>query len=155
RALFASRSFRDELRAMSPPGSWVAALGPSWEGIFLRYSPVAAHTSWLDAPLSEIAEVRGGGPVDLVLGPALESTLACQIGVPIMNVDEKMVAQLIRHPAGILALSDAGAHVDTLCDQGFTTHLLGHWVRELQALALEEAVRLLTSVPARLYGLAR
>jgi len=54
-----------------------------------------------------------------------------------------------------LALSDAGAHVDTLADQGFTTYLLGHWVRELQALSLEQAVRLLTSVPARLYGLRR
>jgi N-acyl-D-aspartate/D-glutamate deacylase len=53
----------------------------------------------------------------------------------------------------VLALSDAGAHVDTLCDQGFTTTLLGHWVRERGTLALEEAVRLLTSVPAERYGL--
>ncbi|MFQ5667791.1 MAG: amidohydrolase family protein, partial [Candidatus Binatia bacterium] len=37
--------------------------------------------------------------------------------------------------------------------QGFTSYLLGHWVRELQALSLEEAVRCLTSAPARLYGL--
>jgi N-acyl-D-amino-acid deacylase len=63
------------------------------------------------------------------------------------------VAELIRHPAGLLALSDAGAHVDTLCDQGFTTYLLGHWVRELGALPVEEAVRLVTSVPADRYGL--
>jgi N-acyl-D-aspartate/D-glutamate deacylase len=70
-----------------------------------------------------------------------------------MNHDERAVRELIRHPAGLLALSDAGAHVDTLCDQGFTTYLLGHWVRELGALSLEEAVRLLTSVPAARYGL--
>src|SRR5262249_48028787 len=49
---------------------------------------------------------------------------------------------------------DAGAHMDTLCDQGFTTYLLGHWARERGALALEEAVRLVTSVPAERYGLA-
>jgi len=54
----------------------------------------------------------------------------------------------------VVALSDAGAHMDTLCDQGFTTYLLGHWVRERGALALEEAVRLVTSVPAERYGLA-
>ena len=54
----------------------------------------------------------------------------------------------------MLALSDAGAHMDTLCDQGFTTYLLGHWVRERGVLGLEEAVRLLTSVPAERYGLA-
>jgi N-acyl-D-amino-acid deacylase len=152
RALFASAAFRDELRAMSPAGSWVAALGPSWDQIFLRFSPVAAHASWLDLPLSQIAVARGGDAVDALLDLSLESDLASQFGVPIMNVDEKMVAQLFRHPAGILALSDAGAHVDTLSDQGFTTYLLGHWVRELQALPLEEAVRLLTCAPARLYG---
>ena len=36
RALFASSAFRDELRALSPSGSWVAALAPSWEQIFLQ-----------------------------------------------------------------------------------------------------------------------
>jgi N-acyl-D-aspartate/D-glutamate deacylase len=61
---------------------------------------------------------------------------------------------MIRHPAGVLALSDAGAHMDTLCDQGFSTYLLGHWVRERGALSLEEAVRLLTHEPATRYGLA-
>jgi N-acyl-D-aspartate/D-glutamate deacylase len=71
-----------------------------------------------------------------------------------MNVDEEVVGQLLRHPAGIVALSDAGAHVDTLADQGFTSTLLAHWVRELGVLRLEDAVRLVTSVPAALYGLS-
>ncbi len=154
RALFRSQAFRDELRAMSAAGSWVAALGPSWEQIFLRLSPLAAHADYMDWPLSEVARARQGNPVDALLDLSLESDLACQFGIPIMNTDETIVGQLLRHPAGILALSDAGAHVDTLSDQGFTTHLLGHWVRERQALRLEDAVRLLTSAPARLYGLA-
>jgi N-acyl-D-aspartate/D-glutamate deacylase len=154
RALFASSTFRDELRAMSPAGSWVAALAPSWQQIFLRHSPVAAHAGWTDAPLAQVAGARGGDPVDALLDLSLESDLRCQFGIPIMNTDERIVSELIRHPAGILALSDAGAHVDTLSDQGFTTHLLSHWVRERQALSLEEAVRLLTSAPAELYGLS-
>jgi N-acyl-D-aspartate/D-glutamate deacylase len=152
-ALFAGEGFRNDLRAMSPTGSWVAALGPSWDGIFLRHSPVAAHAAWTDRPLSQIAAARGGDEVDALLDLSLESDLRCQFGIPIMNTDERVVGELIRHPAGILALSDAGAHVDTLSDQGFTTYLLSHWVRELRALSLEEAVRLLTSAPARLYGL--
>ncbi|HXQ22287.1 MAG TPA: amidohydrolase family protein [Candidatus Acidoferrales bacterium] len=153
RALFASTGFRDGLRAMSPSGSWVAALAPSWEQIFLRLSPVAAHATYIDWPLTRIAATRAADPVDTLLDLSLESDLACQFGIPILNTDESIVAQLIRHPGGVLALSDAGAHVDTLADQGFTTYLLGHWVRELQALTLEEAVRLLTNTPARLYGL--
>ena len=152
RALFASSTFRDELRAMSPAGSWVVALAPSWQQMFLRHSPVAAHAAWTDVPLIQIAAARGGDPVDAFLDLSLESDLLCQFGIPILNTDERIVSELIRHPAGILALSDAGAHVDTLSDQGFTTYLLSHWVRERQALSLEEAVRLLTSAPARLYG---
>ena len=41
-------------------------------------------------------------------------------------------------------LSDAGAHVTQLCDADYATHLLAYWVREQQALPLEEAVWRLT-----------
>jgi N-acyl-D-aspartate/D-glutamate deacylase len=92
-------------------------------------------------------------PLDAFCDLVLAEDLATQWGAVILNGDEEAVAALLRDPAGLLALSDAGAHVDTLSDQGFTTYLLGHWVRERGTLALEEAVRLLTDVPARRYGL--
>jgi N-acyl-D-amino-acid deacylase len=154
RALLSSQTFRDELRNMSPQGAWVAALAPSWEQIFVRWSPLAAHDQWIDWSVAQIAAARGADAVDSLLDLGLESELACQFGIPILNTDEAIVGELIRHPAGILALSDAGAHVDTLSDQGFTTYLLSHWVRERQALSLEDAVRRLSSAPARLYGLS-
>ena len=53
----------------------------------------------------------------------------------------------------LIALGDGGAHVDMLCDSGYPTYLLGTWVRERQALTLEEAVRALTSDPADLFGI--
>jgi N-acyl-D-amino-acid deacylase len=152
-ALFASKQFRDDLRQMSPKGAWVAALAPGWDQIFVRMSPLAVHQELVDNSVAAISERRQADPVDTLLDLALEADLACQFGIPIMNVDESRVGDLIRHPAGILALSDAGAHVDTLADQGFTSTLLGHWVRELGALSLPEAVRLVTTVPARVYGL--
>jgi N-acyl-D-aspartate/D-glutamate deacylase len=154
RALLASAAFRDELRQMSSGGHFVAALGPSWHHILLRFSPHPGHQALLDRSIADVVAERGGDPVDTLLDLALEGDLACQFGIPIMNVDEDVVGRLLRHPAGIVALSDAGAHVDTLADQGFTTTLLAHWVRELGVLSLEEAVRLVTSVPAALYGLA-
>ena len=49
--------------------------------------------------------------------------------------------------------SDAGAHLDMMCGAIYTTALLGHGVREFEVVSLEEAVHLLTDVPARLYGL--
>ena len=131
-----SRAFRDELRGMSTGGSFVAALGPSWGHIFPRLSASPAHAQWIDRSIADIVAARGGDPVDTLLDLALEADLDCQFGIPIMNTDEATVAQLLRHPAGVIALSDAGAHVDTLADQGFTTTLLAHWARDLGALLI-------------------
>jgi N-acyl-D-aspartate/D-glutamate deacylase len=153
-ALFRSTEFRDELRAISAGNRFVAALGPGWDQIFLRLSPHAEHRTHLDTSVADIAARRGRDEADTLLDLALESDLGCQYGIPILNNDEAVVGRLLRHPAGIIALSDAGAHVDTLADQGFTTSLLSHWVRERGAFSLEEAVRLVTSVPAALYGIA-
>src|SRR5690606_10096545 len=52
-----------------------------------------------------------------------------------------------------LGLSDAGAHGDQLCDANFSTHLLGYWVREQQALTLEQAIWRLTGQPATFLNL--
>jgi len=153
RQRLAGRPLRDELRDLSRGGSFVAALGRSWHHILLRASSVPQHAPLIDRSIAEIAAGRRADEVDTLLDLALEADLDCQFGIPIMNIDEDVVGQLLRHPAGIVALSDAGAHVDTLADQGFTTTLLAHWVRELGVLRLEEAVRLVTSVPAGLYGL--
>ena len=71
-----------------------------------------------------------------------------------VNTDENEVRELITDPATVLGLSDAGAHASQLCDACFATDMLGRWVREKRALALEDAVRIMTSRPADLYGLA-
>jgi N-acyl-D-aspartate/D-glutamate deacylase len=101
-----------------------------------------------------VAAERGVHPVDLVLDLALASELEARFRVAVFNTDEAAVAELLRHPGTVLGLSDAGAHASQLCDACFSTHLLGHWVRERGTLALEEAVRLLTSRPAEVFGLS-
>ncbi|MEZ5741932.1 MAG: amidohydrolase family protein [Burkholderiaceae bacterium] len=60
---------------------------------------------------------------------------------------------MLQHPASLVSLSDAGAHLTFFNDAGFGLHLLGHWVRDLNVLSLPEAVRRLTRQPADLYGL--
>ena len=69
------------------------------------------------------------------------------------NAVDEGVAELLRHPAGVVALSDAGAHLMYLCDAGFGLYLLGHWVRERGLFDLPEGVRRLTSHQAGLYGI--
>jgi N-acyl-D-aspartate/D-glutamate deacylase len=63
------------------------------------------------------------------------------------------VRPLVTDPRFLIGLSDGGAHVDQLCDAGYATYLLGTWVRERQALTLEEGVRRLTSEVAELFGI--
>ena len=69
------------------------------------------------------------------------------------EADWKMRAQVWRNRDAVIGGSDAGAHLDMMCGAIYTTSLLGHGVREHQVVTLEEAVRLITDVPARLYGL--
>ena len=65
------------------------------------------------------------------------------------------VAPLLKHEQGVVALSDAGAHLIYFCDAGFGLHFLQHWVRETGSFTLEEGVRKLTSDPAAKYRIPR
>ena len=70
----------------------------------------------------------------------------------IANDDVDEVGRLLVHDHVILGLSDAGAHVDQLCDAPLPTDLLGTWVRDRGAISLEHAVRKLTGEPADMFG---
>jgi N-acyl-D-aspartate/D-glutamate deacylase len=62
-------------------------------------------------------------------------------------------AEVWQDPRAIVGGSDAGAHLDTMCGAIYSTSMLGDGVRARGLLSWEQAVRLLTDVPARLYGL--
>ena len=109
---------------------------------------------FVGATLAEVAAARGGDPIDALFDLARADGLATRFSMLLLNYDEDRVAELLQQPDGLIALSDAGAHVSVLCDAGYATHLLGHWVRERSVLRLEEAVRRLTSMPADAYGVA-
>ena len=103
--------------------------------------------------LAEIAAARGGDVIDALFDVAQTDDLAPRFTMLLLNYDEDRVGDLLRQPESLIALSDAGAHVSVLCDAGYATHLLGHWVRERGLFTWEEAVRRLTAVPAALYGI--
>ena len=92
-------------------------------------------------------------PVDFALDLGLASDLEARFRIAVMNQDEGAVAELLSHPSVVLGLSDAGAHASQLCDGCFSTHLLSHWVREKRVLSVEQAVRLLTSRSADVFGI--
>ena len=64
-------------------------------------------------------------------------------------------AELLVHPASVLGLGDGGAHVDLICDAGYPSFLLSYWARDRArgTVALETAIKILTSEPTLMYGL--
>jgi N-acyl-D-aspartate/D-glutamate deacylase len=62
-------------------------------------------------------------------------------------------SELWHHQDVMLGGSDAGAHLDRMCGSPYPTRFLGDSIRGRQLVAVEEAVRLMTDVPARVFGL--
>lgn len=58
-----------------------------------------------------------------------------------------------QHEDVMLGGSDAGAHLDRMCGAPYTTRFLGDCLRGRKLVPLEQAVRMLTDDPARLFGL--
>ncbi|MFE5936183.1 amidohydrolase family protein [Streptomyces sp. NPDC056470] len=57
------------------------------------------------------------------------------------------------HEDVMLGGSDAGAHLDRMCGAPYTTRFLGDCLRGRKLLPLEQAVKMLSDDPARLFGL--
>ncbi len=77
---------------------------------------------------------------------------------PIFNYNDGSLAtvrEMLDHPRALSGLSDAGAHVGTVCDASFSTFMLSHWVAQSGPLAmpLEQAVEMMTRRNARYLGL--
>jgi N-acyl-D-amino-acid deacylase len=102
----------------------------------------------------DVAAERGVHPIDLMLDLGLATDLDARFRMAVANNNEDEVAELLLDPHMVVGLSDAGAHASQLCDACQATYLLGRWVREKQALSLEQAVRMLTSRPAEVFGIA-
>jgi N-acyl-D-aspartate/D-glutamate deacylase len=78
---------------------------------------------------------------------------------PIFNYnggDLAVVHEMLQHPRALAGLSDAGAHVGTVCDASFSTFMLTHWARDRAGprLPLQQVVQMLSARNAAYLGLA-
>jgi N-acyl-D-aspartate/D-glutamate deacylase len=103
--------------------------------------------------VAEIAKERGKDGLDTFLDLTFEDDLDIEFVLAQYNCNIKAVQETLTDPRVLIALGDGGAHVDMLCDAGYPTYLLGTWVREREALTLEQAITRLTSQPADLFGI--
>jgi N-acyl-D-aspartate/D-glutamate deacylase len=65
----------------------------------------------------------------------------------------RMRAEAWTMPDVMIGGSDAGAHLDRMCGAPYTTQFLADCIRGQRLIPMEEAVRLITDVPARYFGL--
>jgi N-acyl-D-aspartate/D-glutamate deacylase len=150
--VYADPEFRRAFKeAIDRPRPGAVFAGLSWARTWISWCP--SDPSLEERIVSEVAAERGVHPIDLALDLALATNLEARFRMAVFNHDEDEVAELLGEPTTVLGLSDAGAHASQLCDACFSTHLLGHWVREKGAIALSEAVRMLTSRPAEVFGI--
>jgi len=104
--------------------------------------------------VAEVARERGQHPAETMIELALAKNFDFFFLQPVANENQDYALELMRHPRAVVTFSDSGAHVSQLMDSSLQTHLLYHWVRRKQAFTLEQAVRMLTLVPATLWGFA-
>ena len=128
----------------------------NWERLIIVETFARENDDATGRTVGEVAAARGGEPFDTLLDVVIADELRTGLSPRPFGDDEadwKMRAQVWRNRDAVIGGSDAGAHLDMMCGAIYTTSLLGHGVREHQVVTLEEAVRLITDVPARLYGL--
>jgi N-acyl-D-aspartate/D-glutamate deacylase len=119
----------------------------AYDWIFVMDAVDPPHRS-----VAEIARERGVDPVEAMIDLALEKDMDRFFFQPIANENQDLALDLIKHPQAVVTFSDSGAHVSQLMDSSLQTYLLSHWVRARQALTLEQAVRMLSFVPASYWG---
>ena len=144
------KGFRDAVRAELSRPAHFRLFNGQWDQVEVVES---ARKDVEQHSIGELARAAGSDPLDFMLDLSLGEKLDTVFNAMLLNSDEAAVGEMLRHPASLVSLSDAGAHLTFFNDAGFGLHLLGHWVRERGALSLEDAVRRLTSVPAQLFGI--
>ena len=121
--------------------------------------------TWVDEPvleknrplkgksIHEVAREQGKGIIDAFLDLVVEENLDTAFIMGENNVDKEAVSKILNYASAIVGLSDGGAHVQFHGGYGYSTRLLGYWVREQEIMSLEKAVRRLTFESASAFGI--
>lgn len=156
---FSRLDIPEKLAALGDP-SWRARMGAFWDSAaFMKLASVekgaTPATAALDGRLlDDIAAERGISAPEVMFDIALEDKLQTffRISAPVTQ-DESKLERILKSPATLVGISDAGAHLQTFAGGDYTSYFLQHWVREKGSFTLEEGVAALTSRVADFLGL--
>jgi N-acyl-D-amino-acid deacylase len=149
---------RDRILADKPgEGHPLMYLAQAWDWIFPlgeepNYEPDRSNS------IAARARARGVRPIEEAYDRLLDDEGHAMLLVTTSNFENyslDTVGKLLHRDDVVLGLGDGGAHYGMICDASFPTYLLTHWVRDRASgrFTVPEAVRELTTVPARVAGL--
>ncbi|MDM4138648.1 MULTISPECIES: amidohydrolase family protein [Mycobacterium] len=128
-----------------------------WDWIF----PLGEDPDYEPDPSTSIgarARARGVDPMEEAYDRLLDDEGRAMLLVATSNLQNNSldtVGELLHRDDVVLGLGDGGAHYGMICDASYSTYFLTHWARDRKTgrFTVPEAVRELTSVPARVAGL--
>jgi N-acyl-D-aspartate/D-glutamate deacylase len=153
RAKLADPAFREAVRAEVAAPATFRVFNGEWDKVQVVETTRHEHVRYEHQSVGALAARAGTDPLSFMLDLALAEDLDTVFTALLLNSDEEAVGRMLRHPSSLVSLSDAGAHLTFFNDAGFGLHLLGHWVREREALTLADAARKLTGDVAALFGI--
>jgi N-acyl-D-aspartate/D-glutamate deacylase len=103
--------------------------------------------------IRQLADAQGKGIIDAFLDLVVEENLDTEFVTQANNSEREIGAKILNFPSTCIGLSDGGAHVQFQSGVGYSTRLLGFWVREQGVMSLAQAVRRLTFEPCMVFGL--
>jgi N-acyl-D-aspartate/D-glutamate deacylase len=127
----------------------------NWERMIVDQVARPEHEGLKGRLIGEIAREVGKTPFDCMLDLAISENLETSFMPSPIGLDDaswQLRAKVWRDSRAVIGASDAGAHLDMIDTFAFSTVLLGN-ARQRELATVEECVRWLTDVPARLYGL--
>lgn len=113
----------------------------------------------LDQSLAAQARRQNRDPLEFLCDFLLEdsgASVGVYLGANYIDGNLDACRTMLMDPNTVTGLSDAGAHVNFICDMSIPTFNLTHWVRDRsrgERLPIELMVAKCTSTPARLFGL--
>ena len=130
----------------------------SWEWMFQMTEPADYEPAPEHSILAR-ARARGVSPMEEAYDRLLDDDGHAMMLVALANFENNSldtVGDLMRRDDVVLGLGDGGAHYGMICDASYPTFVLAHWARDRTSgrVSVAEAVRELTSVPAKVAGLA-
>jgi N-acyl-D-amino-acid deacylase len=154
---YADPAIRDKLHAEAVEHSVpVQAVGFSktwWDYMWVNEPALEKNRGLQFKSIGELAKMQGKRVIDAFLDLVVEENLETRFLQAENNIDDEAMTRILTYPNALVGLGDGGAHVQFHGGYGYTTRLLGEWVRERKVLTLEQAVRKLTFESASAFGI--